>query len=167
MALERAQAARKEQSQRLATVHQEETDAAERLRREATQSVAVIGEAYQPLRRQFGDIPPISKPLRAAKRYLAGEQYELAMTSAQTSWKALKTFRQRVRSVSQTYSVVRGDTLWHIARMYSPVRQGPGWVTIWKANKDLVGDFNRIEVGMNLKIPQKRSQYVMPFWKPR
>ena len=50
---------------------------------------------------------------------------------------------------------------------HSPARAGEGWVTIWKANKDLVSDFNRLEVGWTLKIPPKPTQYITSFWKPQ
>jgi hypothetical protein len=138
------------------------------LHQEVVMSVGAIGEAYRPLRQQFGDIPPISQPLRAAKKRIAEGRYDLAMVSARQSWSALKTFRSKVSAASAaSYQVARGDTLWSIAQSHSPVRQGPGWVTIWKANKATAPDFDRIEVGMVLKIPQKKSQYVMPFWRPR
>ena len=136
-------------------------------RKNVAQSLATIGEAYRPLRLQFGEIPPIVKPLRTAKSYLAQGQYELAMASARDSWKALKTFRKKVGSVPDTYQVTRGDTLWRIAAMHSPAHSGAGWVTLWRVNQSVVNDFNRIEVGMMLKIPQRRAQYVMPFWRPR
>jgi nucleoid-associated protein YgaU len=119
------------------------------------------------MRRQYGDIPPISRPLRAGKQFLAQGHSEEARLAARDAWQALKTFRVKVAAVSPTYQVVRGDTLWRIARTHSPVHDGAGWVTIWKANQSLVNNFDRIEVGMTLTIPPQRTEYVMPFWKPR
>jgi len=66
-----------------------------------------------------------------------------------------------------TYEVTKGDTLWGIAQNHSPVHQGPGWVAIWKVNKKIVKDFDRIEVGTSLKIPSNPQDYAMRYWKPR
>src|SRR5258708_5725799 len=148
-------------------VNKQVGDALEKQRRMVAQSIATIGEAYTPLRRRFGDIPQISKPLRDAKQHQAQGHSEQALASARESWLALKTFRTRIGRVPQTYQVVRGDTLWRIAASHSPAHSGPGWVAIWKANRSLVNNFNRIEVGWNLTIPPERSQYDMPFWKPK
>jgi len=166
MALERARAMREAQQRRVAALSKTESAAMAQQRNTVAQSLVTIGEAYRPLRRQFGDIPPISKPLRSAKALLAQQRYEPAMASARQAWQALKTFRKKVGAVPESYQVVRGDTLWRIAAMRSPVHAGAGWVTIWKANQPLVNDFNRIEIGMTLKIPQRRTQYIMPFWRP-
>ena len=168
--LQHAQNTQHLQERRVASmkdVRQQEDVAMERLRKTVISSVAIIGEAYKPLHDQYGDIPPIAGPLHEAKSYIASQQYDLAMSSAQESWKALKLFRAKAASVGVNYHVVRGDTLWQIAQRHSPVKQGPAWVTIWKANKDLIKDFNRIEVGWDLKIPPKPSQYLLPYWKPR
>ena len=135
------------------TVARQEVEAVERLRWDAAQSVAVVGEAYKPLRRQFGDIPPISRPLRAAKERQARGLSAEAQASARESWLALKAFRGKVSAATQSYQVVRGDTLWRIARSHSPARDGAGWVTIWKANKNLVTNFDRLEVGLTLTTP--------------
>lgn len=64
------------------------------------------------------------------------------------------------------YRVRAGDTLWAIARDKSPVRAGAGWVGIWKANQKMIRDFDRLEAGLNLLIPQTRHAYVTRFWKP-
>ncbi|OGR89112.1 MAG: hypothetical protein A2992_01330 [Elusimicrobia bacterium RIFCSPLOWO2_01_FULL_59_12] len=147
-----------------------ETDKAGVIERQiasAAQSIAVVGEAYRLLNKQFGDIPPIAAPLRAAKQYQAQGQHAQALASTRASWQALKAFRSKINRVSQPYQVARGDTLWRIAELHSPVRAGAGWVTIWKANRNLVSNFDRIEVGWTLAIPMKISQYAMPFWKPQ
>ncbi|HVO32829.1 MAG TPA: LysM domain-containing protein [Elusimicrobiota bacterium] len=65
------------------------------------------------------------------------------------------------------YEVVPGDTLWKIARDVSPVHQGPAWVVIWRANQRTVPNFNRLEVGWNLKIPAEPQRYVTAYWRPR
>jgi nucleoid-associated protein YgaU len=148
-------------------VNSQEEQARDRMHDLALHSVANVGEAYRPLRQEFGDIPPISRPLHAAKDQLARGQDEEAFRLARESWQAVRKFKKNVASIPGVYQVVRGDTLWQIARAHSPVKQGPGWVTIWKANKSVVPNFNRIEVGTHLKIPQKRSDYNMPYWQPR
>jgi nucleoid-associated protein YgaU len=166
VALEHAQAVQQAQRRKVATLNSAESVAMSQLRKSVVTSLATIGEAYTPLRRQFGDIPPISKPLRAAKASLAQGEYETAQASARESWQALKAFRKKLGLVAESYQVARGDTLWRIAAMHSPARDGAGWVTIWKANRAMVGNFNRIEIGMTLKIPQRRTDYIMPFWRP-
>jgi nucleoid-associated protein YgaU len=134
---------------------------------DAAKTVAQVGEAYDLLRRQFGNIPPVSEPLRAAKQALAAGDSTKALTAARESWQALKIYKGKVADYSaDTYQVTRGDTLWRIAAAHSPAKAGAGWVTIWKANQTVVKDFNRIEVGWTLIIPPKPTQYVMPFWKP-
>ncbi len=69
--------------------------------------------------------------------------------------------------LEETYEVVRGDTLWRIAAVHSPIHQGPGWVTIWRANQRTIKNFNRIEVGSTLHIPGEPRRYVMAYWQPR
>lgn len=138
----------------------------EKLKQASARSIAVIGEAYRPMRRQFGDIPPVSQPLRAAKQFQSTGDSVKAMASARDAWRALKMFRAKAASVPGTYEVIRGDTLWKIASAHSPAHAGPGWVTIWKANKRFVTNYDRLEVGWLLTIPPERAQYAMPFWKP-
>jgi nucleoid-associated protein YgaU len=132
----------------------------------AARMVATVGEAYKPLHQRYGDIPPVSRPLRAAKQQLAEGHADRALGSARESWLALKAFRAKARPAEGIYQVRRGDTLWRIAEAHSPARAGAGWVTIWKANQDRVSDFNKLEVGWTLNIPPQRQQYEMPFWKP-
>jgi nucleoid-associated protein YgaU len=139
----------------------------EEARRKTAATIATVGEAYRVLCKQFGELPPVAKPLRAAKRYQAEGKTDLAIASASEAWKVIKAFRSKAGSMMQTYQVARGDTLWRIAAVHSPVHDGAGWVTIWKANQDRVSNFNRIEIGWTLTIPQKRTQYIMPFWKPQ
>lgn len=153
-------------SRPVAKVNPEVSDTLDKQRRWVTQSIAIVGEAYTPLRRKFGDIPQISRPLHVAKEQQAKGMYKESLASARASWLALKIFRTRVGQKTQTYQVVRGDTLWRIAAAHSPARAGQGWVTIWKANRQLINNFNRIEVGWTLTIPPERSEYDMPFWKP-
>jgi nucleoid-associated protein YgaU len=165
-ALERAKETQADQVRRMSHVQTQENQAMEHLRKNVVVSIATVGEAYRPLRRQFGDIPPISRPLRAAKYYQSKGQNDQALASARESWLALKTFRRKVGGIPQTYQVRRGDTLWRIAQMHSPAHAGAGWVKIWKANQERVSNFNRLEIGWRLTIPPKRTQYIMPFWKP-
>jgi len=136
-------------------------------RESVARTIATIGEAYKALPRLSGEIPSIAQPLHLAKDYLASDHLDLAMVCARQAWTALKKFQPTKETLGESYEVVKGDTLWRIARDRSPVHQGPGWVTIWKANKRVVKDFNRIEVGWNLAIPDKPSQYVEPYWRPR
>ncbi len=162
-------------------VTQEEAAAAARLRRNARQTIAIVGEAYQPLRRRDGEIAQIADPLRAAKTYLAENKPEQSMESAKVAWKALKAYRNGERTpaavtasiedrenpVPGVYTVTKGDTLWRIAVTQSPFHQGPGWVTIWKANKEQINDFDRVETGTQLHIPTDPKAYILPYWRPR
>src|SRR4051812_19830739 len=68
------------------SVNQQTEDAMTRQTKLAAQSIATVGEAYKPLRRQFGDIPPISRPLRAAKQSQAKGQSQQALVSAREAW---------------------------------------------------------------------------------
>ena len=133
---------------------------------DAARLVAQVGEAYTPYRKKFGNVAPISTPLREAKQRLAAGDDAGALASARDAWRALKIYREKIKEYSDAYEVVRGDTLWRIAAAHSPAHAGAGWVTIWKANQTQIPDFNRIEVGWTLTIPPKPTQYVMPFWKP-
>jgi nucleoid-associated protein YgaU len=145
---------------------QEAADPADRLKREAARTAANVGALYQPLRKKYGDIPAVSQPLRTAKAQLAQGQHEQALASARIAGQAIKAFGGKIDKAGTLYQVARGDTLWTIAAAYSPVRAGAGWVAIWKANKDLVTNFDRLEVGWTLAIPPQKADYVMPFWKP-
>lgn len=134
---------------------------------DAAKLVAIVGEAYLPLHKTYGEIPAVAVPLRAAKNHMAGGEYPQAMAQARTAWEALKSARGRGTLPPDTYVVVKGDTLWRIAAEHSPVRQGPGWVTIWKANKKLIKNFDRLETGWELTIPVQPRQYVTAYWKPK
>ena len=68
---------------------------------------------------------------------------------------------------AEQYTTLKGDTLWAIARDYSPCRAGAAWVGIWKANKKIIRDFDRLEAGLALMIPKTRKAYVTAFWKPK
>jgi nucleoid-associated protein YgaU len=149
------------------TPEMQAAQAGDQLQQQARQAIATVGEAYRPLSRQYGEIAPIVRPLRAAKKFQAEKHPEEALLAARDAWQALKTFRVKVAAAAPDYQVVRGDTLWKIAQAHSPVHDGAGWVTIWKANQSQVHNFDRIEVGMTLTIPPQRTDYVMPFWKPR
>jgi nucleoid-associated protein YgaU len=166
-ALTQAEMLKATAQQRMARVKQQGSSALDHLHRNASVSLATVGESYRLLSRQYGDIPPISRPLRAGKDNLVRCQDQEALENARIDWQALKSFQKKAESASGGYQVVRGDTLWRIARTHSPVRSGAGWVTIWKANKNTVPNFNRLEVGWTLEIPPERSQYAMPFWKPQ
>jgi nucleoid-associated protein YgaU len=163
-ALQEAVSTQQAQENRLKTAP---ADKLEQAKRHASQTIATVGESYRILKQQYGELAPVSRPLRAAKKYQADGHSDRALASATEAWNALKAFHQKTGALVQTYQVTRGDTLWRIAAAHSPAHDGAGWVTIWKANKDLVSDFNRIEIGWTLTIPQKRAQYVMPFWKPQ
>jgi nucleoid-associated protein YgaU len=142
-------------------------DMTEKLHQEAARALASVGEIYKPLCKRFGDVPEIAQPLRAGKQSLAQGESAKALSLARAAWLALKDFRQKSDAASQPYHVARGDTLWTIAEKHSPVKAGVGWVTIWKANKMQIENFDRIEIGWTLTIPSQRAEYVMPFWKPR
>ena len=148
-------------------VPQEEANAAAHLRRNALQTIAIVGEAYKPLLARDGEIAVIGDPLRAAKAALADDKLEQSLTSATQAWKALKEYRDRESPISGVYTVTKGDTLWRIAVTQSPFHQGPGWVTIWKANKESINNFDRVEIGTKLEIPTDPKAYILPYWRPR
>ncbi len=52
----------------------------------------------------------------------------------------------------QTHTVVKGDTLYSIARMYY-VGDEKRWKDIWEANKDQMPNKDFLKVGMVLVIP--------------
>ncbi len=135
--------------------------------RPLARQIAEIGAAYVPILKHSGDVPSISHPLRVAKACLLRGQLSEAATAAEEARVALRTFKKTRAASPESYEVVKGDTLWKIARDHSPVHQGPGWVTLWKANKRLVKNFNRIEVGWNIKIPEQPDRYIEPYWRPK
>jgi len=49
------------------------------------------------------------------------------------------------------YTVVAGDSLWDIA--VANYNDGYQWTKIWNANKALIANPNRIEIGMKLMLP--------------
>ena len=128
--------------------------------------VADVGEAYRALAKKWGEVPEIQHDLRQAKQALTEGHTEAATASARSAWARLKGFHVPTTHGRGWYNVVHGDTLWRIAKRHSPVHRGAAWVAIWKANKRLIKDFNRLEVGWSLRIPQRRSDYIMPYWKP-
>src|SRR5687767_4672877 len=53
---------------------------------DAAKTIATVGEAYQSLRKHYGDIPTVSGPLRTAKEHFAQGHTEQALASARSSW---------------------------------------------------------------------------------
>jgi hypothetical protein len=133
---------------------------------DAQQTITMVETAYEPLRARHGTIRSIFQPLELARRLLKEGLYDQSRATALDAWSAVQDF-QKGLSNAGTYEVARGDSLWTIARDHSPVRQGPAWVTLWRANKTQIPDFNRIEVGWRLTIPSEPRQYVTRFWTPR
>lgn len=72
-----------------------------------------------------------------------------------------------VPAASNVFTVSKGDTLWAIARNHSPAKAGAAWVGIWKANKTHIKDFDHLDAGLELIIPQERGAYVTAYWKPQ
>lgn len=52
---------------------------------------------------------------------------------------------------ASTYTVAKGDSLWRIAE--KQLGEGTRWAEIYQANRDLIQDPNRIQVGQVLTIP--------------
>src|SRR4051812_33112303 len=80
--LTRVKTEQTERQQQVVSVNQQTDEAMARQKALAAQSIATVGEAYKTLRVRYGDIPPISRPLRAAKMYQAQGQTHEALTSA-------------------------------------------------------------------------------------
>ena len=53
----------------------------------------------------------------------------------------------------QTYTVVKGDTLFKIAHKF--YNDGKLWPKIFDANKDKIKDKSKLPIGLVLKIPPK------------
>ena len=51
----------------------------------------------------------------------------------------------------QTYTVVKGDTLWKIAKRF--YGSGVQWKRIYGANQDVISNPDKIRAGMEIKIP--------------
>src|SRR5689334_13367774 len=86
-ALEEARAVHRTQEHRINAAPVEK---AEQMKRSTAQVIATVGEAYRVLTKQYGEIAPVARPLRAAKRYQAQGKTDLAQTSATEAWSALK-----------------------------------------------------------------------------
>lgn len=62
-----------------------------------------------------------------------------------------------------SYTVQRGDTLWKIAKMKEHFGQGHRWYDIWKANEEIIADFDKLISGQVLTIPlDKPDGYEWP-----
>ena len=55
-------------------------------------------------------------------------------------------------AIPETYSVRRGDSLWKIAM--AQLGSGYKWTQIWNLNKNKIGNPDRLEIGMMLKLRQ-------------
>ena len=61
------------------------------------------------------------------------------------------------------YTVQPGDTLWKIAEQKKYFGDGYRWYDIWKANSQILPNYNDVEVGKQLLIPlDKPMNYVWP-----
>lgn len=129
-----------------------------------SKTIASVGELYRRLS-SAGEIPEIAQPLRAAKAALAAGQIVEAEKWANQAKAAATSYKSA--HIAETYAVMQGDTLWTIAQKQTPVHHGAAWVGLWKANKKVIKDFDRIEVGWSLMIPAKAAQYATPYWKPK
>ena len=56
------------------------------------------------------------------------------------------------------YVVQPGDTLWSISKQKKHFGQGHRWYDIWKANEQIVDDFDQLESGKELVIPLDKPE---------
>ena len=59
-------------------------------------------------------------------------------------------------SPAKIYVVKKGDTLWNISKRH--YKKGARWYDVWKANKQIVPDFDRIYRGQKITIPGSYRQ---------
>lgn len=68
---------------------------------------------------------------------------------------SVSSTEQMIGDSEQTYTVVKGDTLSHIAKhLYGKASQ---WRTIFEANRDQLDDPDKIRPGQVLKIPPAKG----------
>ena len=146
---------------------QEEKRAAEdKLQKEswANQSIAVAGEAWKTARMEGRDVRKGQETLRLAKQYFAQEHYNNSIDLALQSIQELES----APHLDIKYSVKRGDCLWNIAKKPEHYGKGADWVKIWKANRQIVRDYNLIYPKQELIIPKtsQPSQDTLPKEQP-
>jgi nucleoid-associated protein YgaU len=77
------------------------------------------------------------------------EKVEKADFSGVTA--SVDTTAEKVAPAEQTYTVVKGDTLSHIAKQF--YGKANKWNAIFEANRDQLDDPDKIQPGQVLKIP--------------
>ena len=116
----------------------------------AIKAVAVAGEYWMITKKEGRDYTEGQQTLRAAKEYLAQEDYENALALAKQSITEFKS----ASFENLEYVVIRGDSLWGIAKMSRHYGKGSEWVKIWRANEKKIPDFDLIYSGQVLVIPK-------------
>ncbi len=75
-------------------------------------------------------------------------------------WAALLVLSLAVPAFASEYTVVKGDSLWKIAK--EKLGSGAKWGEIYEANQNVIKDPNRIYIGQRLTIPDGQAAPVQP-----
>jgi len=135
-----------------------------RARPDAEDSLAIADEMLGTARADGKDVSLASLTIEQARDAYAREEYQQAWSLAR---QAIEEVQQapRIEAVRRGeytpsggdtvyYTVQRGDTLWHIARLNRHYGLGSKWYDIWKANEGTIPDFDLIHPGQEILIPR-------------
>ncbi len=138
-----------------------DTERLKKLQQKAKQQIAVTGEKIK-LKKKYGfDVSSAVVMLKNAKNAYDLSDFENALEYARTSSNIADTLSsEKVATPSvnsaKIYVVKRGDTLWDISKKH--YKKGAKWYDVWKANKQIVPDFDRIYRGQKITIPGSYQQ---------
>jgi len=118
---------------------------------EAKQVIAIAGEYWKIAKKRGCDLSEGQSVLRQAKDEYQKENYEEAINLAKKSIEILKTAPR----IGSFYTVHAGDCLWNIALMERHYGRGAMWVRIWRANEEIIPDFDLIRPRQKLFVPKK------------
>lgn len=120
----------------------------------ARKAIAVAGEYWKIAKKEDRDRFDGEATLRRAKSEYKYSNYDEAVRLARLSIQQLKY----APKLGVQYQVRYKDCLWNIAKMKEHYGKGAMWVRIWRANIEIIPDFDLIHPRQNLFIPGVRRK---------